>query len=50
MSQFDAEVMESVTQRQVSDNLADEPTPSEVAKVVGKWRNGKTLPTSCLRC
>ena len=45
-SQFDAEVMESVTQRQVSDNLADEPTPAEVEKALGKWKNGKAAETS----
>ena len=45
-SQFDAEVMESVTQRQESDKLADEPTPEVVAKALGKWRNGKAADTS----
>ena len=46
LSQFDTEVMESVTQRQVSGNLADEPTPAEVAKALGKLKNGKAAGTS----
>ena len=45
-SQFDAEVIESVTQGQVSDNPADEPTPAEVGKALGKLRNGKAADTS----
>ena len=33
-------------QRQVSENLADEPTSAEVAKALGKLRNGKAAGTS----
>ena len=33
-------------QRQVSENLADEPTSAEVAKALRKLRNGKVAGTS----
>ena len=39
-SQYDAKVLESVTQRQVNENLADEPTSAEVTKALRKLRNG----------
>ena len=35
-----------MTQRQVNENLADEPTSAEVAKALGKLRNGKAAGTS----
>ena len=39
-------MLESVTQRQVSENLADESTSAEVAKALRKLRNGKVAGTS----
>ena len=41
MSQYDTEVLDSVTQRQVSEKLVDEPTSAEEAKALEKLRNRK---------
>ena len=35
-----------MTQRQVSENLADKRTSAEVVKALGKLRNGKAVGTS----
>ena len=44
-SQFHAQVLESVTQRQVSENLVNEPTPAEATKALERLRNGKMAGT-----
>ena len=39
--QFEEEMLESVQQREVDQNIAGKPTVREVRKVLGKLKNGK---------
>ena len=47
-TRFVAEEMESVHQREVRADLANIPSQLEVAKALGKLKNGKAAGTSCI--